>query len=164
MLGLLINSTMSTTLPIKVNGIVFKKVNDVPMFLLLKRAKEDGGFWQNVTGTVTDNESILQTLTREISEETGITEDKIYEISDLVYSFTWDRDLQTIQEFVYAVRVDTSVDVILNPSEHDEYTWASFQDAILLLGRDNNIISLSKGFKQIKEKCSGKDLDEVNTV
>ena len=144
---------MNTTLPIKANGIVFKEVNDVPMFLLLKRTRQDGGFWQNITGTATDNESIVQTLVREIAEETGITEDKIYEISDLIYSFTWNKGEQIIQEFVYTVRVDDT-DVVLSPDEHDEYAWVSFQDAILLLGRDNNIISLSKGFKQIKEKRS----------
>jgi 8-oxo-dGTP pyrophosphatase MutT (NUDIX family) len=144
---------MNTTLPIKANGIVFKEVNDVPMFLLLKRTQQDGGFWQNITGTATDNESIVQTLVREIAEEAGIMEDKIYEISDLIYSFTWNKGEQIIQEFVYTVRVD-DVDIVLSPDEHDEYAWVTFQDAILLLGRDNNIISLSKGFKQIKEKRS----------
>lgn len=140
---------MSSELPIKVNAIIYKEVEDVPSFLLLKRVEQDGGFWQSVTGTVVDNESIVDTLVRELNEETGITKGDIVNISDLIYSFTWNRNDVCIQEFVYVVKVK-EIKVTLNPSEHDEYVWSSFEDVLLLLKYDSNIVSFIKGLKYIK--------------
>jgi 8-oxo-dGTP pyrophosphatase MutT (NUDIX family) len=140
---------VNTSKPTKANGIVFKEVDALPIFLLLKRTKEDGGFWQSVTGTCREGESIIGALTRETFEETGITEDDIYTISDQVHSFTWSRGEQVIQEFAYAVRVG-EVDITLNPDEHDDYTWIGYQEALSMLGRENNKVSLTKCWEYIK--------------
>ena len=43
-----------------------------PIFLLLKRTPQDGGFWQPLTGTVEDGEKLSDCLKRELNEETGI--------------------------------------------------------------------------------------------
>ncbi len=59
-------------LPIKTQGIIFKKENDIIKYLLLKRTEKDGGFWQPMTGTLNDGESLKECLMRELEEETGI--------------------------------------------------------------------------------------------
>ena len=61
-------------LPIKTAGIIFKRENNVIKYLLLKRTKEDGGFWQPMTGTLNNGESLESCLLRELEEETGIKE------------------------------------------------------------------------------------------
>lgn len=38
-------------LPIKVQGVVYTKPNQKIEYLLIKRNKKDGAFWQSVTGT-----------------------------------------------------------------------------------------------------------------
>ena len=68
----------------QVEVIVFKIVDGVPLYLLLKRQPHRGGFWQPVTGGVEEGEDLKETALRELNEETGITE-VLEVISDLHY-------------------------------------------------------------------------------
>ncbi len=134
-------------LPIKLEGILFSKVEDEYKFLILKRTPEDGDFWQPLTGTVNDGEKLIDCLKRELKEETGI--DNSINFTDEIWRFDWKnkRD-ETVIEFVFGIEIDSNSQIKLNPSEHSEYKWCSFDEVVKLLGRDNN----KKAFEFFKTK------------
>lgn len=116
-----------TELPIKIQAIVYRQPKrGETEILLLKRSPEDGGFWQMLTGTLEFNESIEETLLRELKEETGII--KPLAISEEVYRFNWQKQDYTVVEMVYGVKVATSVEVVLS-HEHQDYQWLPLSQA-----------------------------------
>lgn len=136
-------------LPIKLEGILFARTNNEIKYLVLHRRPEEGNFWQPLTGTLESNESIIDCLYREIEEELGLNKTEIVDLTDEVYRFEWKRGDQTILEFVYGVELSFDQNITLS-SEHDEFKWCSFDEAISILGRDNN----KKAFKAFQNKIS----------
>ena len=133
-------------LPLKIEAIIYTIKDGSIEYLLIKRTPEDGGFWQPVTGTVHDGERLVDCLTREIQEETGIT--KIDNVSDCLYRFDWQRKSgERLLEFVYAVKVPADSKIILAPDEHEDYKWCSFNEALDTLCTDNN----KKSFEVINQ-------------
>ncbi len=123
-------------LPIKVQGVMYSKSKDKLEYLIIKRCEADGGFWQGVTGTLEEGETLNDCLIREIKEELGIT--KIKNISSLKQTLQWAKKTGfMITEYVFAVKLDKRVKVTLS-EEHDEYKWCGFNEAYNTLGKDNN--------------------------
>lgn len=133
-------------LPIKVQGILFAKVEAGLKFLLLKRSLEDGGFWQAMTGTLDSNENMITCLNREVEEEIGVKREWIKSITDMFFSFTWEKKGKLIYEYVYGVELEPEQTITLS-EEHTEYKWCSFDDALELLEKDNN----KNAFKEFAE-------------
>ncbi len=122
-------------LPIKVQGVMYSKDNKLE-YLIIKRCEADGGFWQGVTGTLEEGESLKDCLIREIKEELGITD--IINISELKQTLQWAKKSGfMITEYVYAVELKRDSKIILS-EEHDDYKWCSFTEAYDMLGKDNN--------------------------
>lgn len=128
---------MYKELPIKVELIVFARQPNTLSFLLLKRIPEDGGFWQPITGTLEMDESIRQCMVRELQEETGIGISEVLNISEEIHRFSWQKKDYTVVEMVYGVEVPHQ-NVTLSPEEHSEYRWCSFDEAMMLLEKENN--------------------------
>ena len=127
-------------LPIKTQGIIFNRSKNKITYLLLKRTKEDGGFWQPMTGTQNDYESLKDCLLRELKEETGIK--KHIQIINNVDKFEWiDKKGKIISEYVYGVEVG-KVKVKLS-EEHDKFIWLPFAQAKRKLEKENNKRSLT---------------------
>ena len=129
-------------LPIKTEGIIFVHLqlrNEIA-YLLLKRTKKDGGFWQPMTGTLNDGESLKECLLRELSEETGIVE--YNQILENIDEFEWKNNRnKTITEYVYGIHVD-KMNIQLS-KEHDKFEWFLFKEAIEILEKENNKRSLT---------------------
>ena len=135
-------------LPIKAEGIIFKRENKKIQYLLLKRISRDGGFWQPMTGTVSDGERIKDCLIREIEEETSIAE--YMQIIENIYAFEYKNSKnKTITEYVFGIEVDGNVKVKIS-SEHDEFEWHSFESALERLEKNNNKDALIKLNKILK--------------
>ena len=123
-------------LPIKVQGVMYSKESDKIEYLIIKRCEDDGGFWQGVTGTLEEGETLKDCLVREIREELGITE--IKNISELKQTIQWAKKSGfMITEYVFIVELDRNSKVTLS-SEHDDYKWCSFEKTYDMLGKDNN--------------------------
>lgn len=138
-------------LPIKIEAIVYALKDNEVQYLIIKRTPEDGYFWQPVTGTVHDGEKLLDCLTREMSEETGLTD--LIEVSGCLHTFDWRKSSgQCILEFVYAVQVSPDSNVVLNPEEHEDYKWCTYEQAQEILHTDNN----KNAFKIINEYLTTK--------
>lgn len=133
-------------LPIKLEGILFSRNNGKYKFLLLRRTPEDGDFWQPLTGTLYDGERLRKCLLRELKEETGIN--TLVSITKEVWRFDWKKGENTIIEFVFGVEIARNSKIVLNKSEHSEYKWCSFEEAMNILGRDNN----KRAFEEFKKK------------
>lgn len=108
-------------------------------YLLLKRISERGGFWQGVTGGVEAGESLENAARRELVEETRMYP-LVLESTDHSYRFPIEKSdahsypgASELEEHVFYAQVDGDEVPILDPSEHDESKWCSYEDAIELL-------------------------------
>jgi len=110
-------------------------------YLLLKRLPERNGFWQPVTGGVEEGETREEALHREVTEETGVR--SIVAVIEGLYYFEFS-DPNLNQEYVYGVEVSSSEEIVLDPKEHSEYRWCSFQEAFQLLHWKENKEALRK--------------------
>ena len=89
--------------------------------LLLETAKSRGDiFWQNVTGSVEENEDFLIGALREVQEETGIQAQSLIDLG-LVFSFV-DRFNKTVREKCYLCFLTKTPDIKLS-DEHQNYKW-----------------------------------------
>lgn len=129
-------------LPIEVQAVIFR-LNPKPEFLILHRIPELGNFWQNLSGGVKEGETLLQTLKRELEEETKISDKQIKRIIENVYQYEWLHEGEKIKEYVFVVEVDPDLEVKLS-KEHDEYKWCDAEEAKSLLKWEDTKIAIDK--------------------
>jgi bis(5'-nucleosidyl)-tetraphosphatase len=115
---------LSTAMPIdswsKVNGY-----NSSMKFLLVKSPRGD---WNFVKGHKENGENDLDTLKREIFEETGITAFKsLYFIDKINYMFSRQGFEVNKEVRFYCVLTDTT-DISIS-SEHIDYAWLRYEQA-----------------------------------
>jgi len=127
--------------PIEVEAIIFRRIGNKVEYLLLKRLPMRNGFWQPVTGCVEEGETLKEALYREIREETGIK--SIIRVFDDVHYFEFS-DPNLYKEYVYGVEASLSEEIMLDPKEHSEYKWCSYQQALQLLHWKENKEALRK--------------------
>lgn len=106
--------------------------------LLLERARHPG-FWQSVTGSQEDDESLLQTALREVREETGIIamtanildwqQSNRYEIFSQ-WRHRYAPGVTYNDEHVFSLRVATTAEPIqIALDEHIHARWLPWRDA-----------------------------------
>ena len=104
--------------------------------LLLRRA-DDGDFWQSVTGSLSWEETgPRQAAMRELREETGLEATGLQD-TGLTHRYTilpqWRHryapGVKENTEYVYFLALPAEKVITLNPAEHAEYGWYSFDDA-----------------------------------
>lgn len=134
-------------IPIKVEGIMFAKSGNDFKFLIIKRVPEDGDFWQPLTESLDDGESVEECLRRGVKEELGL--DSIKNVTERLWSFPWENKRgEPNIDLVYGVEISESDEIKINPEEHSEYKWCTFDEAMNLLGKENN----KKAFEYFQEK------------
>jgi len=134
------DTKMSPRIPIQVLVYPVRFREDSWEYLLLKRVEDRGGFWQGVTGAPEKKEKIPEAAKRELLEETGFIPEIIFKID---YSYAIDAkdakgsvyspDVETIPVHVFFARVHDSGSPVLDPTEHTECKWCTFEEAIDLL-------------------------------
>jgi len=105
--------------------------------LLLERA-DHPGFWQSVTGSQHEGESLAETAARELREETGL-DAGCYGLTDWhkqnrfeIYRTWRSRYAPGVThnlEHVFALCVPQERPVTLEPREHLRYEWLSWKEA-----------------------------------
>jgi dATP pyrophosphohydrolase len=105
--------------------------------LLLERA-DHPGFWQSVTGSQDEGESLAETAAREVSEETGIDARKyrleawnlqnVYEIYP-VWRHRYAPGVTHNTEHVFGLEVPEKISVRVAPREHLAAQWLPWNEA-----------------------------------
>jgi len=132
---------------LKVEIFVFRIINKKVQYLLLKRIKEKGEFWQPVTGGVEKDESLIKAALREIKEEIGIN--SFVRIIKNLHKFKVDNE-NSYEEHIFGVEIKPEQSIDINNNiyqEHSEYKWCYYGKALKMLkweGNKNGLINLSK--------------------
>ncbi len=130
----------------QVEIIIFKMIQGTPLFLLLKRTPDRGGFWQPVTGGVNAGEDFLLAAKREVTEETGLSD--FLEFLSAIHTFEFESiGYGHRKEYVYGALVKEDSEVTLS-SEHDEMKWCGLEEALELLKYETNKV----GFRKIAQQ------------
>jgi dATP pyrophosphohydrolase len=127
-------------LPFRIEAILYGKNSDgIVEYLLIKRTPKDGGYWQPITGTLDNGEKLHDCLFRELDEEVCVSRGEVKKLSPILYKFDWkNKRGETILEFVYAVEIDRKQKIKLNPTEHNDQRWCTYDLAAKTLYTDNN--------------------------
>lgn len=96
--------------------------------LMLHRAKHDGDCWALVAGTVEEGEEVRAGLVREMFEETGVVSapEKLEYVDTLHVRFP-ESDI-VYHSYVLCVNDSECPRITLDPSEHQDFQWATFDE------------------------------------
>ena len=107
------------------------KIKD-PEFLLLRNRR---GYWGFPQGHKEEGETEIQTLFREVYEETGIHSLNVLSfIGRIKYSFFKGEGIKSRKEVSFYYATTTVRDITIS-NEHDDYIWATFSEALTYLNR-----------------------------
>jgi lipoyl(octanoyl) transferase len=163
-------------LPRDVSIHLFRRTDDGPRFLMLRRCPARGGFWQGISGAPLAGETDTDAAVRESLEETGFdVADSIFPLG-VSYSYALRPELADHWEQLYGRVIDhvpvatfaAEVQVgepVLDPSEHDRFAWCSYEGAHTLLdwpierdavtGRREALNVLMRSFRTPNRSASG---------
>ena len=105
--------------------------------LLLDRADKPG-FWQSVSGSIEQGETLRETAVREVQEETGLAAEAfkledwqlshVYEIYPH-WRYRYAPGVTENTEHVFGLELPATLPVTLNPREHLHYEWVDWREA-----------------------------------
>ena len=121
-------------LPISTLVVIYTTCFDV---LLLERA-DHPGYWQSVTGSQDEGETLHQTCLREVLEETGL-DTCLYKLADWqiqnvyeiypVWRYRYAPGVTHNTENVFGLELPGRLPVQLSPYEHLSHMWLPWQEA-----------------------------------
>ena len=135
-----------------------RKPKQVLIFLYRKNKKDEYEYcvfyrkkkqiWQAISGGVEDDETLIETVKREVFEETNIETNNIFQLSsvcsipviNITGKFTWGNDVYVVTEYSFGVFTKNSS--IKLSSEHNYYEWLPFDEACRKLEFDSNKTAL----------------------
>lgn len=133
--------------PYQVLVILYKMVENIPIYCILKRS--DSNDWQFIAGGGETNESPLAAAKRETFEESGVISNEWKELQSSCYlpitvvserlRNHWDNNTYVIPE--YSFGASCNKDVVLS-KEHKDFMWVSYEEAIKMLKWDSNKTAL----------------------
>ena len=120
--------------PVSVLVVIYTSDLDV---LLLERAAHPG-YWQSVTGSREDQETLFNTAIREVHEETGLDTSKFilsdwqqtnrYEIFP-EWRHRYAPGVTENTEHVFGLLLPERQSITISPGEHRQFIWLSWQEA-----------------------------------
>ena len=105
--------------------------------LLLERA-DYPGYWQSVTGSQDEGETLRETAVRETFEETGLGADgyvltdwQVQNVYDIypVWQYRYPPGITRNTEHVFGLELPGKLPVRISPREHLSYMWLPWQEA-----------------------------------
>ena len=127
-------------------AVVFRETDDGREYLLLQNA----GRWDFPKGGVERGEKELETVLREVAEETGLNDFSIVPGFRKVIEYFYRRDKKTIHKQVVYLLARTADDRVKISFEHQGFGWFSYHDAVERASYDNSKKTLAEAEKFIK--------------
>jgi len=145
-------------IPIQVLVYPVRKIDNDWEYLMLKRIKDRGGFWQGVTGAPEGNETLYEAAKRELHEETGFKSVNLIK-TDISYIIPMEerwkdiypKGTKQIPEFLFIAILNKEHLPKIDPIEHDYWKWCSYESAMNLLSLEDNKKALEHVQKFLKE-------------
>ena len=146
-------------IPIQVLIYPVRKTNEDWEYLMLKRVKNRGGFWQGVTGAPENDETISEGAKRELYEETGYRSVNLIK-TDISYIIPMEdrwKDIypegtKEIPEYLFIAKIDELNPPKIDPIEHNDWKWCSYEEAMELLSLEDNKRALDFVHKFLREE------------
>lgn len=127
-------------------AVVFRETENGRAYLLLRNA----GRWDFPKGGVEKGESELQTVLREVREETGLKEFTIVPGFRRVIEYFYRRDTKTIHKRVVYLLARTGEEKVRISFEHQAFGWSPYHDAVEKASYDNSKKILGEAEKFIR--------------
>ena len=132
-------------IPIQVLIYPVRKTNEDWEYLMLKRVKNRGSFWQGVTGAPEKGETLSEGAIRELYEETGYIPVNLIK-TDISYIIPMEdrwidiypEGTEEIPEYLFIAKIDGSGPPKIDPIEHNRWKWCSYEEAMELLSLEDN--------------------------
>ncbi len=140
---------------------VFRMVENIPLYLLLKRSQNQmcPNIWQCVTGKIEQGEKPHEAALRELQEETSLTPINLWTVDQVNHFFEAEQNRMNIIP-VFAVEVD-SASIKMSP-EHTEYKWCSVKEGEKLLLWNQQKKGLKVLHQMIIEKSEKLALSQIS--
>ena len=127
-------------------AVVYRDDGDRRIYLLLQNA----GRWDFPKGGVEKGESELQTVIREVGEETGLGEIRIVPGFRKVIEYFYRRDGKNIHKQVVYLLASTSENKVQISFEHQGFGWFSYHQALERASYDNSKKTLAEAEKFLR--------------
>lgn len=132
-------------IPIQVLVYPVRKTEREWEFLMLKRIKSRGGFWQGVTGAPENGETLIKGARRELFEETSFRSITLIQ-TEITYIIPMEdrwidiypEGTKEIPEYLFIAKIHQAGPPTIDPVEHDEWKWCSYEEAMNLLTWEDN--------------------------
>lgn len=135
-------------------AVVFLKKESTTKYLLLNYT---AGHWDFVKGNVEPNESEKETVTRELKEETSITDAQFIEGFKETISYFYRRQGLTIHKEVVFFLMESPTEKVQLSFEHIGYIWLDYQQSMEKLTFKNAKDTLQKAHDFLKKQRLIKD-------
>ena len=108
------------------------------------------GHWSFPKGQKDPDESDLETAKREFSEETGITDFKIFEDKSFIEKYSFTRNDKKIEkEVVFFLAEVNNEGVKIQEEEVSEYSWLDYENTLKLLTHEETAQILMDAFNYL---------------
>ncbi|MDG6975161.1 MAG: NUDIX domain-containing protein [Nitrososphaerota archaeon] len=121
-------------------AVVFRDTPEGRLYLLL----QNGGRWDFPKGGVEKGETELDTVMREVEEETGLRAIRILPGFRKVIEYYYKRNRKNIHKQVVYLLASTSTEKVRISFEHQGFGWFSYEKAVLKASYDNSKVTLSE--------------------
>ncbi|KCZ72963.1 NTP pyrophosphohydrolase [Candidatus Methanoperedens nitroreducens] len=125
-------------------AVVFRRNQEVRYLLL----RYEAGHWEFVKGEVEANEGEMDTVIRELKEETGITDARFIGDFREKISYFFKSGGKTIYKEVTFFLIETQESDVELSHEHTGYEWLNYKDAMERLTFNNakNVLKKAHNF------------------